>query len=110
MTARHALGESLGPIEGGTGSKRCDSLAQLPWQANTYPHPLYSSQTQLRPSRSIHVYRHGVHARQLAWAQPVPTALNAAQWATQDNAAHKRKTLLARHAAPPAEPQMSLPT
>jgi len=81
-------------IAGATVSERCDSLTQLLWQASTHPHPLYNSQTQLRLSRSLHVYRHDTRARQMAWVHPVPTALNAAQWSTQDNSAHGRKALL----------------
>jgi len=69
-------------------------LTQLLWQASTHPHPLYNSGATLRVSRSVHPHRHDARARAMAWAQPVPTALNAAQWATQDNPAHGRKTLL----------------
>jgi len=81
-------------INGETVATRCDSLTQLLWQASAYPHALYSAATtELRQSRSIHPYRHDARMRGMAWVQPVPTALNAAQWATQDNAAHARKTL-----------------
>ena len=55
---------------------------------------LYSSQTRLRLSRFIHVYSHDVRARHMTWVQHVPTVLNAAQWATQDNITHGRKTPL----------------
>jgi len=80
-------------IEGATVSMRTDALTQLLWQASTYPHALYNSSMQLRSSRKVHVYQHDARARGMAWVQPVPTAVNAAQWATQDDPVHGRKAL-----------------
>ncbi len=75
-------------------SIRCDMLTQDLWQARTHRHVLYNSDSKLHNSRVIHAHKHGVRARLMAWIHPVPTAMNAAQWATQDTPVLARKTLL----------------
>ena len=40
------------------------------------------------------MYRHDARARGMARVHPVPTAIHAAQWATQDDPVHGCKTLL----------------
>ena len=80
-------------ITGTTVTERCDMLAQLLRQANTHPHPLYNSGTTLRVGRSVHPHRHDARAGAMERAQPVPTALNTVQLATQSKPMYVRTSL-----------------